>query len=74
MAGQPRGYATACKTDKLVRFQSPPIKAIKETAPHYSGVKMQRNNAMRVVEDTRQLAPRLGKRMIGIYLRDRSAF
>jgi uncharacterized protein (DUF2252 family) len=48
--------------------------AIKTAAPHYKGVKMPRDNAARVVQGARQLAPHLGKRMIAARMLDRSVF
>jgi uncharacterized protein (DUF2252 family) len=48
--------------------------AAKTAAPHYTGAKMPRDNAMRVVHGARQLAPYLGKRMVATRMLDRPVF
>jgi uncharacterized protein (DUF2252 family) len=47
---------------------------VKTTAPRYEGVKMPRDNAMRVVEGARHLAPHLGERMMAARFIGRSVF
>lgn len=48
--------------------------AIKAAAPHVVGAKMPRDNARRVVEGARHLAPYLGQRMVATQLLDRPVF
>lgn len=48
--------------------------AVKTIAPRYDGIKLPRDNAMRVVEGARHLAPHLGERMMAARLLDRSVF
>ncbi len=48
--------------------------AAKTFAPRYADVKMPRDNAMRVLEGARRLAPHLGKRMIASRILDRPVF
>jgi len=48
--------------------------AVKTIAPRYNSAKVPRNNAKRVVEGARQLAPHLGERMIATRFMDRSVF
>lgn len=48
--------------------------AVKTFAPRCTDIKMPRDNAARVVEGARQLAPYLGKRMVAARFMDRSVF
>jgi len=48
--------------------------AIKAAAPRYSRVRMPRDNAERVVEGARHLAPNLGRRMLAARFLDRAVF
>jgi uncharacterized protein (DUF2252 family) len=48
--------------------------AIKAAAPRYSRVRMPRDNAERVVEGARHLAPNLGQRMLAARFLDRAVF
>ncbi len=48
--------------------------AVRAAAPRYADSKMPRNNAERVVEGARNLAPYLGDRMLAARLTDRSVF
>jgi uncharacterized protein (DUF2252 family) len=48
--------------------------AVLAAAPRYSGVKMPKDNAERVVEGARHLSPHLGSRMTTGYLAKRSVF
>jgi uncharacterized protein (DUF2252 family) len=48
--------------------------AVKAAAPHYSGQKMPKDNAERVVEGALHLSPHLGKRMVAGRIEKRSVF
>jgi uncharacterized protein (DUF2252 family) len=48
--------------------------AIQVVAPRYSRARMPRDNARRVVEGARHLAPNLGQRMLAARFRDRAVF
>jgi uncharacterized protein (DUF2252 family) len=48
--------------------------AIQAAAPRYAQVRMPRDNAERVVEGARRLAPNLGKRMLATRFLDRAVF